>query len=212
MSTTDTTGAAPLAEATAQAAAQAVTTHVSGAYSIEDLRRRARRRLPRAVFDFIDGGAEDELTLRENRAAFERVRLAPKALIDVTRIDTQTTIVGGPASLPIAIAPTGMVGLGWPGGDVAIARAAAAFGLPYTLSTMGTASIERIAREAPGRHWFQLYVLKRHEFMLQLIERARAADYEALMVTIDVPVGGKRERDMRNHFSIPFRFTTKNLL
>jgi (S)-mandelate dehydrogenase len=182
------------------------------AWSIDDLRRMARRRLPRAVFDFIDGGAESEATLRANRAAFERVRFLPKVLVDVSRIDTSTSILGAPSQLPIAIAPTGAVGFGRHGGDVAIARAAAAVGIPYTLSTTAMASIERIAREAPGRHWFQAYVLKRREFTFGLIERARAADYEALVVTVDLPVGGKRERDLRNEFSIPFRFTPRNVL
>ena len=182
------------------------------AFSIEELRQRARRRLPRAVFDFIDGGAEDENTLRDNRAAFARLRLAPKVLVDVSKIDTGTTILGGPSKLPIAVAPTGAVGFGWRGGDLAIARAAAAFGMPYSLSMSATASIERIAREAPGRLWFQAYFLKQRDYTLGLIERARQAGYEALIVTADVPVGGKRERDYRNDFSLPFRFTPRNLL
>src|SRR5579859_3852937 len=114
------------------------------AWSIEDLRLLAKRRLPRAVFDFFDGGAEDEATLRANRAAFERVRLAPRTLVDVTRVDTSAAILGGRSALPIAIGPTGAPGFGWPLGDVGIARAAAAAGIPYTLSTMATASIERI--------------------------------------------------------------------
>ena len=185
---------------------------VARTWSIDDLRRLAKRRLPRAVFDFIDGGAETESTLRGNRAAFERVRFLPRVLIDVSRVDTSTTILGGPSKLPIAIAPTGAVGFGRRGGDIAIARAAAAFGIPYTLSTTATTSIEQIAREAPGRLWFQVYVFKRRDFTLGLIERARAADYEAIVVTVDLAVGGKRERDMRNDFSVPFRFTRRNVL
>ena len=182
------------------------------AFSIEELRRQARHRLPRAVFDFIDGGAEDENTLRGNRAAFDKVCLLPRVLVDVSRIDTGTSLLGKPAALPIAIAPTGVVGFGWRGGDVAIAKAAAASGIPYSLSMSATASIERIAREAPGRLWFQAYFLKQRDYTLGLIERARQAGYEALIVTADVPVGGKRERDYRNDFSVPFRFTPKNLL
>ena len=182
------------------------------AYSIEDLRLQARRRLPRAVFDFIDGGAEDENTLRDNRAAFSRLRLAPKVLRDVSKIDTGATILGAPSRLPIAVAPTGVVGFGWRGGDIAIARAAAACGIPYCLSTSATASIERIADAAPGRLWFQAYFFLDREFTFGLIERARKAGYEALMVTADLPVGGKRERDYRNDFSVPFRFTAKNML
>lgn len=181
------------------------------AYSIDDLRRLARRRLPRAVFDFFDGGAEDESTLRANRAAFERRRLLPRVLNDVAAVDTSTELLGRRSPLPIAIAPTGAVGFGWPGGDVAIARAAAELGLPYVLSTTATASIERIAREAPGRHWFQAYVLRDAAFFERLVQRALDADYEALMITVDLPVGGKRERDFRNGFSIPFRFTPRNV-
>ena len=182
------------------------------AFNIEELRLAARRRLPRAVFDFIDGGAEDELTLRGNRAAFEKVRLLRKVLVGVSRIDTETSILGKTAKLPIAIAPTGAVGFGWRGGDIAVAKAAAHFGIPFSLSTTATASIESIAEAAPGRHWFQAYFFKDREFTFGLIERARQAGYDTLMVTADLPVGGKRERDFRNDFSIPFRFTPKNVL
>src|SRR5690349_18109889 len=125
----DPAGSAASSCATSRRAAAAVTR----AWSIEDLRRIARRRLPRAVFDFYDGGAEDEATLRANRAAFERVRLAPRTLVDVTRVDTSTALLGGRSALPIAIGPTGAPGFGWPLGDIGIARAAAAAGIPYTL-------------------------------------------------------------------------------
>jgi (S)-mandelate dehydrogenase len=185
---------------------------VLGAWNIEDLRGLAKERLPRAVFDFYDGAAEDETTLRENRAAFERARIAPRMLTGVAKIDTSAMILGAASKLPIAIGPTGGVGFSWPRGDVGIARAAAAAGIPYTLSTMATSSIERIAREAGGRLWFQAYIFKQRDMTLQLVEQARRFGYEALMVTVDVPVGGKRERDFRNHFSVPFRFTAKNLL
>jgi len=182
------------------------------AFSIEGLRQAAKRRLPRAVFDFIDGGAEDERTLRQNRAAFDKALLKRRVLVGVAQVSTETSILGKPARLPIAIAPTGAVGFGWRGGDVAVARAAAAFGIPFTLSTSATASIERIAAEAPGRHWFQAYFYKDREYTFGLIERARKAGYDTLMVTADLPVGGKRERDFRNEFSIPFRFTPRNVL
>ena len=182
------------------------------AYSIEALRQAAKRRLPRAVFDFIDGGAEDERTLRGNCVAFEKVRLMRKVLVGVSAISTETSILGKTAKLPIAIAPTGAVGFGWRGGDIAVAKAAAAFGIPYSLSTSATASIEKIAEAAPGRLWFQAYFFKDREFTFGLIERARKAGYDTLMVTADLPVGGKRERDFRNDFSVPFRFTPKNML
>ena len=182
------------------------------AWNIEDLRRIAKRRLPRAVFDFFDGAAEDEITLRANRAAFERVRIAPRTLTGVDRIDTSTSILGARSSLPIAVGPTGGIGFGWPFADVGVARAAAAAGIPYALSTMATASIERIAREAGGRLWFQAYIFRQRDMTMGLIERAKAFGYEALMVTVDVPVGGKRERDFRNDFAIRFRFTPRNVL
>ncbi len=214
MKASDLTSAAgaPSSTAPSRRAAPPAAPGLARTYSIADLRERAKRRLPRAVFEFFDGGAEDEQTLRDNRAAFERVRLAPRVLVNVSQIDTSAQFVGAPARLPIAIAPTGGVGFGWPGGDVAIARAAATYGIPYALSTTATASIERIARAAPGRLWFQVYVLKQREFTERLIERARAADYEGLIITVDLPVGGKRERDFRNDFAVPFRFTRRNLL
>ena len=184
----------------------------SNAYSIEDLRLAAKRRLPRAIFDFFDGGAEDEITLRDNATAYQRLRLAPRVLNDVSAVDASTSSLGQRAELPIAIAPTGAVGFGRHCGDIAIARAAVAAGIPYTLSSTATASIESIAKAAAGRLWFQAYILRNKPFLATLIERARAADYEALVITVDLPVGGKRERDYRNDFSVPFRFTPKNML
>ncbi|MFW7344923.1 MAG: alpha-hydroxy acid oxidase [Pigmentiphaga sp.] len=183
---------------------------IGRAQSIDDLRAAARRRLPRLVFDFFDGGAESEATLADNRQAFERVRLLPRALVDVSQVSTRCTVLGAPADYPLAIAPTGGVGYGRHGGDLAIAKAAARHGIPYTLSTSATASIEEVAREAPGRLWFQAYVLKNQDFFHGLIERARAADYEALVITVDLPVGGKRERDVRNGFRTPFRLTYRS--
>ena len=193
-------------------ASRSASARVLRAWNIEDLRRIAKKRLPRAIFDFFDGAAEDETTLRENRAAFERVRIAPKMLTGVARIDTAASILGGRSNMPIAVGPTGGIGFGWPFADVGVARAAAAAGIPYTLSTMATSSIERVAREAGGRLWFQAYVFKKREITLQLIERARQLGYDALMITVDVPVGGKRERDFRNDYVIPFRFSRKNVL
>ena len=187
-------------------------TALDQAYSITDLRRLAQRRLPRALFDFYDGGAEDEATLRANRAAFEALALRPRVLVDVSQVNTGIRLLGAPSALPLAIAPTGAPGFGWPGADIAIAQAAAAAGVPYTLSSSGTTSIEKLARAAPGRLWFQAYVLRDQAYFEQMIGRAEAAGYEALMITVDLPVGGKRERDFRNHFSIPFRFTPRNLL
>jgi len=181
-------------------------------YSIEDLRQHAKKRLPKAVFDFFDGGAEDEITLQRNMLAFQEKRFIPKILNNVSSIDLSSTVLGTPSHLPCAIAPTGAVGFGWRDGDIAIAKAAAASGIPYCLSTTATASIEDIAKYAPGRLWFQAYVLKDQDYFRKLIQRAYEADYEALMITVDLPVGGKRERDLRNDFKIPFHFTLKNTL
>jgi len=183
---------------------------LSRAFNIEDLRRIARARLPRAIFDFYDGGAEDEVTLRANRAAFERVQLLPRALVNVAEVQTRTALFGVDSRYPLAIAPMGAVGAGRPGADLSLARAAKAYGVPYTLATPATTSIERVANEVGGRLWFQLYVLNDADFRRKLIERAWAAGYEALLVTVDVPVGGKRERDSRNDFTAPFRPTWRN--
>jgi len=183
---------------------------LSRALNIEDLRRLARSRTPRAIFDFFDGGAEAEVTLRANRAAFERVQLLPRVLVNVAEVDTRIELFGVESRFPLAIAPMGAIGAGRPGADLALARAAKAYGIPYTLATPATASIERVAEEVGGRLWFQLYVLRDVEFRRKLIARARAAGYEALLVTVDVPVGGKRERDLRNDFVAPFRPTWRN--
>src|SRR2546422_2984259 len=178
--------------------------------SIEDLRQAARRRLPRAIFDFFDGGAEDEVTLRENRAAFERVRLLPKVLVNVAKVDLSAEILGAKSTLPLAIAPTGGISAGRAGAELALARAAKAFGVPFTLATPAAFTIERVAEEVGGRLWFQLYAVREHEFREKLIARASAAGYEAMLVTVDLPVSGKRERDPRNGFVTPYNPNWRN--
>jgi (S)-mandelate dehydrogenase len=183
---------------------------LSRTVNIEDLRRMAKRRLPRSVFDFFDGGAEDETTLRGNRAAFERVRLLPRVLVDVSKVDTGVEIFGARSNLPMAIAPTGGIGAGRNGADLMLARAARAAGIPYTLATPATASIEEVAEKAGGRLWFQLYVLKNREFRMKLVQRAKAAGYEVMFVTVDLAVGGKRERDLKNEFVAPFSPSWRN--
>ncbi|MHA6645481.1 alpha-hydroxy acid oxidase [Mesorhizobium sp. A623] len=184
----------------------------SSAHSIEDLRRMARSRLPRAIFDFFDGGAEDERALAANRSAYAKYALVPHVLRDVSGVLLETKVLGEPSAMPIIVGPTGAAGFGWHKADVAIARAAAQAGIPYSLSTSATASIEEIHEATPeGRRWFQAYILKNRDFTRKLIARAEAAKYEALMITVDLPVGGKRERDLRNDFSVPFRFTPSNL-
>ncbi len=185
---------------------------LSGALSIADIRELARRKLPRFVFEFIDGGAEDELTLARNRADFESIGLLPRVLVDVSRPSLATSILGAPAAAPMVISPMGSCSLGWPDADVAIARAAAAHGIPYTLSTMATTSLETLARTVPGRLWFQLYVLRDRVLTASLVDRANAAGYEALVVTLDLPTGGKRERDLRNGITVPLHLGPTQLL
>ena len=183
---------------------------LSKAFNIEDLRGIAKKRLPRAVFDFFDGGAEDEVTLRGNRAAFERVRLLPRVLVDVASVDTKVRIFGSEANLPLAIAPTGGISAGRAGAELALARAAKAFGVPFTLATPAAFTIERVAEEVGGRLWFQLYAVRDREFREKLVLRAKTSGYEAMLVTVDLPVSGKRERDPRNGFVTPFKPNWRN--
>jgi L-lactate dehydrogenase (cytochrome)/(S)-mandelate dehydrogenase len=182
------------------------------AINIADLRLIAQQRLPKAVFEFIDGGAGDEITLRENRAAFDRTMLRPRILNDVSQPDMQTPWPGQTAQAPIVIAPMGSCMLAWPQADIAIARAAASLGLPYTLSTMSTTSIEAMADAVQGDLWFQLYVLKEHAFNDQLVQRAQVAGYGTLVVTLDLQAGGKRERDLRNGITVPLRLNLRQVL
>src|SRR5436190_14396439 len=177
--------------------------------SIEVLRHAARRRLRRAIFDFFDGGAEDEVTLRENRAAFERLRLYPRVLVNVAQVDLSADLLGARAALPLAIAPTGGISAGRAGAELILARAAKSFGVPFTLATPAAFTIERVAEEG-GRLWFQLYAVREHEFREKLIARARDAGYEAMLVTVDLPVSGKRERDPRNGFRTPYNPNWRN--
>jgi (S)-mandelate dehydrogenase len=183
---------------------------LSRAINIEDLRQLARRRLPRAIFDFFDGGAEDEVTLRENRAAFERVQLLPKVLVNVAQVDMRTPIFGVESKLPLAIAPTGGISAGRSGAEILLARTANVYGIPFTLATPASATIERVAAEAGGRLWFQLYVVRDREFREKLVSRAKHSGYEALLVTVDLAVSGKRERDPRNGFVTPYRPNWRN--
>ncbi|MDQ5847457.1 MAG: alpha-hydroxy-acid oxidizing protein [Pseudomonadota bacterium] len=183
---------------------------LSRAVNIEDLRVLAKRRLPRAIFDFFDGGAEDEVTLRENRAAFERVRLLPRVLVDVSKVETAIDLLGKPSAMPLAIAPTGGISAGRFGAELILARAAKAFGVPFTMATPSAFTIERVAEEVGGRLWFQLYAVRDREFRKKLVSRARDAGYEAILVTVDLPVSGKRERDPRNGFHTPYSPNWRN--
>jgi (S)-mandelate dehydrogenase len=180
--------------------------------NVEDYRARAKRSLPRFVFDYLDGGADDERCLTRNRSALEGICLQPRCLHDVSRIDTSVSLFGQTWKLPIAVAPTGFNGLLRPGGDVALACAAARAGIPFTLSTASNERIETVGRAAAGIKWFQLYVMGDRQVAEQMIARARQAGFSALVLTVDVPVSGNRERDVRNGFQLPFRPSAATLL
>jgi len=172
--------------------------------SIPDLRLLARRRAPRAVFDYTDGAAGEELSLRRSREAYARIEFQPRVLQDVSAVDTSTTVLGRRADLPLMFAPTGFTRMMHTDGESAVARVAARTGIPYALSTMGTTSIEQLAAAAPdGRRWFQLYLWRDREASRDFVVRARESGYEALVLTVDTPVAGARLRDVRNGLTIP---------
>jgi L-lactate dehydrogenase (cytochrome) len=179
---------------------------------IEDLRRGARRHLPSAIFDFIDGGAQDEATLRANRKDFERLCLVPKVLTDVSKRDLTTTVLGEPISMPLIIAPTGLAGLLRRRGEVAEARAAEAAGIPYCLSQMAASSVETVDQATRKPFWFQSYLLKDRAINEALMDRAAKAGCQVLVLTVDTKVQGMRERDIRNGFTVPPRVTWRNAL
>jgi L-lactate dehydrogenase (cytochrome) len=180
-----------------------VARRLATAASVGDLRAIAKRRLPHGVFDYIDGGAEDERSLRNNVDAFARIEFRPRVLRAVASIDTSTTLLGRPLPFPLALAPTGFTRVADPQGELAVARAADRAGLPYTLSTMSTRSIEEVAAVDPGRKWFQVYAWRDRGLVKDMVERCRANGYEALMLTVDTAVLGRRERDVRRGFEMP---------
>jgi L-lactate dehydrogenase (cytochrome) len=173
------------------------------AASVEDLRRVAKRRLPAGVFDYIDGGAEDESALSRNAEAYRRIEFRPRILRDVSKIETGTTLLGRPIPLPLVLAPTGFTRIADPQGELAVARAAARIGIPYSLSTMGTRSIEEVAEVCSGPKWFQVYTWRDRALVRSLLERAKAAGYEAILLTVDTAVLGRRERDVRRGYTLP---------
>ncbi|SJM61603.1 L-lactate dehydrogenase [Actinomycetales bacterium JB111] len=186
---------------------------LESALTIEDLRRIAKRRTPAAAFDYTDGAAEGEISLRRARQAFKDVEFHPAILRDVSTVDTSTTIFGGPSALPFGIAPTGFTRLMQTEGEIAGAGAAGAAGIPFALSTLGTTSIEDVAAANPkSRNWFQLYVMRKREISYGLVERAAAAGFDTLLFTVDTPVAGARLRDSRNGFSIPPQLTARTIL
>ncbi len=189
-----------------------ITRRLRRAASVADLRRIAKRRLPRGVFDYIDGGAEDEHSLTANTQAFARITFRPRVLRDVDEIDTHTTMLGRPVPAPFALSPTGFNRIADPAGELAVARAAARARVPYSLSTLGTRSIEEVAAVNAGRKWFQVYVWNDRGLVKEMIGRAADAGYEALILTVDTAVQGRRERDVRHGFTLPPKLGLDTLL
>jgi len=186
---------------------------LQGALTIHDLRAIAQRRTPKAPFDYTEGAAEAELSLGRARQAFEDIEFHPAILRDVSTVDTGWDVLGQRVELPFGIAPTGFTRMMHTEGEIAGATAAAAAGIPFALSTMGTRSIEDVKAAAPeGRNWFQLYMWKDRERSMQLVDRAAKAGYDTLLVTVDVPVAGARLRDKRNGFSIPPALTVGTIV
>ena len=185
---------------------------VDAAYCIADLRTMAKRRLPKGPFDYMDGAAEDEVALRRNSDGFGDYRLVGRTLRDVSEIDTTHTILGTPSSMPILCSPTGFGRLFHHEGERAVARAAERAGLIYTLSTLATVSPEGIAEVASGPRWFQLYVWKDRSITTDILQRVKATGFDTLVLTVDTPVAGRRERDYRNGFTIPPTVGLKTLL
>ena len=185
---------------------------LQSALTIYDLRRIAKRRTPAAAFDYTDGAAEGELSMTRARQAFEDVEFHPGILTDVSTVDTTTQVLGGTSALPFGIAPTGFTRLMQTEGEIAGSGAAGAAGIPFTLSTLGTTSIEDVRRVNPnGRLWFQLYVMRQREISYGLVERAAKAGYDTLFFTVDTPIAGARLRDKRNGFSIPPQLSLKTV-
>ena len=183
------------------------------ALTIYDLRDIAKRRTPQAPFDYTDGGADTETSLTRARAAYEKLEFQPKILLNVKDVDLSVQMLGKKMSMPLGIAPTGFTRMMQTEGEYAGACAAADAGIPFTLSTMGTRSIEDVAKAAPtGRNWFQLYMWKDRDRSMALVERAKAAGFDTLVLTVDVPVAGARLRDVRNGMTIPPSLTSKTIL
>ena len=179
---------------------------------IEDLRQLSKRRIARAIFDYVDRGSYAEATLRANRADLESLTLRQRVAIDVDRRSTRSTMVGQEVSMPVALAPTGLTGLNWADGEMLAARAAERFGVPFTLSTMSICSIEDVASVVAKPFWFQLYVMRDRGFAASLIERAKAARCSALVLTLDLQVQGQRHQDLKNGLAVPPRLTLATLL
>jgi isopentenyl diphosphate isomerase/L-lactate dehydrogenase-like FMN-dependent dehydrogenase len=185
---------------------------INRAVNISDLQKMAKRRLPRIAYDFIEGGVEDELGIARNEASFDRERLVPRYLVDVSTRDQSCDLFDRKYESPFGVSATGLAALFRPGADLMLAAAAAAANIPFMMSGMSTATIEAAAKIAPSHSWYQLYVARDHEITLDLIRRAREAGFGTLVLTVDVPVSSKRERNLRNGFALPPRLNTATIL
>ena len=185
---------------------------IDSCYNIADLREVARKRLPKGVFQYLDLGTEDLVALRNNRYFLDQMKLLNKVLVDVSAIDTSVEIFGKKTSLPMAVAPTGIAGLTWYEGELELAKAAAKAGVPFTLATGSNTAMEKIAGEAGGRNWFQLYMWREKELSYEVVRRAHRAGFEALIWTVDIGLGANREHNKRNGFNTPYKFNMKSVV
>jgi isopentenyl diphosphate isomerase/L-lactate dehydrogenase-like FMN-dependent dehydrogenase len=185
---------------------------ILGLYDTGDLREAARRRLPHGLFEFMDRGNDDDVAMRDNRLALEAIKLVPRVLVDVSERSQAITLFGKRHEMPIIVAPTGSAGLAWHEGEIALARAAAACGIPFTMAAGSMTKLERVAAEVGGTLWFQFYMWPDRSLSHRLIARARDAGFEALVFTVDTPVAPGREYNLRNGFTVPFRMTRRNVL
>src|SRR5688572_21448462 len=179
---------------------------------IEDLRRLAQRRVPRMFYDYADSGSWTESTYRANESEFQKIRLRQRVAVDLRNRSLRTTMAGADTAMPVALAPTGLTGMQHADGEILAARAAEAFGVPFTLSTMSICSIEDIAAHTKAPFWFQLYVMRDRDFIERLIDRAKAANCGALMLTLDLQILGQRHKDIKNGLSAPPKPTFANMV
>lgn len=179
---------------------------------IEDLRVLAQRRVPRMFYDYADSGSWTESTYRANESDFQRIKLRQRVAVNMAGRSTRTEMVGQEVAMPVALAPTGLTGMQHADGEILAARAAEKFGVPFTLSTMSICSIEDVAAHTTKPFWFQLYMMRDRDFIVRLIERARAAKCSALMLTLDLQILGQRHKDIKNGLSAPPKLTLPNLL
>lgn len=181
-------------------------------YNIADLRAAAQRRLPKGVFQYVDKGTEDQLAVDNNRQTLDRTKLLHRVLTDVSDVSTATDIFGHPAAMPLIIAPTGVAGMCWYEGELALAKAAAKAGVPFTLATGSNTSMEKVAQQAGGQLWFQLYMWREKELSYELVRRAARAGFETLIWTVDIPHKPNREHDQRNGFSMPYKLNARSAI